>query len=296
MSSLDSPTTPLVTVIVVCHNYGRYLAEAIDSALAQTYSPLQVLVIDDGSTDDSVAVAKRYGDRIKLLTQPNAGLERTVNRAVAEASGELFCFLSADDVFDRTYVATLVSALQKRTYADFAYTRARYFGARTGLTRTVPFSAYLLAGRLNYVNGCALTRRQDYLAVGGYSEDLGDVGFDDWDFWLKMIEAGKRGTYVRQPLLRWRRHDAGSRNPETKERVARSVAAIRTRHAPLRRALSDFRGKLSYALDFILGVSELAVGYSRSETLLRAAERYSWNRFSRRHLPRLHEEQRRPAP
>jgi glycosyltransferase involved in cell wall biosynthesis len=295
MSSQEQAATPLVTVIVICHNYGHYLAEAIDSALGQSYSPLEVLVIDDGSTDDSVAVAEGYGDRIRLLTQPNAGLERTVNRAVAEATGELFCFLSADDVFERTYVATLVSALQQRTYADFAYARARYFGARTGLTRTVPFSASLLAGRLNYVNGSALTRRRDFLAVGGYSEDLGDVGFDDWDFWLRMIEAGKRGTYVRQPLLRWRRHDGGSRNPETDERVVRSVAAIRARHAPLRRALSDFRGRLSYTVDFVLGVSELAVGYSRFERLLRAAERHSWHRFSRRHLPRLQQERRRPT-
>jgi glycosyltransferase involved in cell wall biosynthesis len=291
----SSETSPLVSVIVICHNYGHYLAEAIDSALAQTYSPLEVLVIDDGSTDDSVAVAEGYGDRIRLLTQPNAGLERTVNRAVSEATGELFCFLSADDVFERTYVATLLSALQQRDYADFAYARARYFGARTGLTRTVPFSPYLLVGRLNYVNGSALTRRQDFLDVGGYSEDLGDIGFDDWDFWLRMIEAGKRGTYVRQPLLRWRRHDGGSRNPETDERVARSVAAMRARHAPLRNALSDPRGRLSYILDFVLGVSELAVGFSRFDTLLQAAERHSWNRFSRRHLPRFQEEQREPS-
>jgi len=293
---MTSETSPLVSVIVICHNYGHYLAEAIDSALGQTYSPLEVLVIDDGSTDDSVAVATGYGERIRLLTQPNAGLERTVNRAVSEAAGELFCFLSADDVFEHTYVATLVFALQERTYADFAYTRARYFGARTGVTRTIPFSPFLLVGRLNYVNGSALTRRRDFLDVGGYSEDLGDIGFDDWDFWLRMIEAGKRGTYVRQPLLRWRRHDGGSRNPETDERVARSVAAIRARHAPLRRALSGLRGKLSYVLDFVLGVTELVVGFSRFERLLRTVERHSWHRFSRWHLPRLEEERRQSTP
>jgi glycosyltransferase involved in cell wall biosynthesis len=289
MSNSDDVAGPLVTVIVVCHNYGRYLAEAIDSALAQTYSPLEVLVIDDGSSDDSVAVASRYADRIRLLTQANVGLERTVNRAVAAATGTLFCLLSADDAYAPTYVATLVSALHARNGADFAFSRARFFGARAGLTRTFPFSAYHVARRLNYVNGCALTRREDFLEVGGYSEDLGDLALEDWDFWLKMIEAGKRGTYVPQPLLRWRRHEGGSRNPEAEETLARSIAAIRDRHARLRRTLSDRRGNLAYGFDLAVAAIDLGVGFSRVEPILCAVERWSWRRFSRWHLPRLRE-------
>ena len=286
----SAESAPRVSVIVVCHNYGRFLAGAIDSALAQTYSPIEVLVIDDGSTDDSVEVAKRYEPRIRLLTQPNRGVERTVNRAVAEATGELFCFLSADDEFEPTYVAVLMDVLRRRAGVDFAYTRARFFGAKAGLTRTFPFSPYHIVRRLNYVNGCALMRRSDFLAVGGYSEDLGDIGLDDWDFWLKMIQAGKRGAYVRRPLLRWRRHESGSRNPEDPEQLTRSVAAIRARHARLRHAVSGVRGDVAFALDLALAAVDLAIGFSRSERLLQAVEDSSWRRFERWHLPRLRDE------
>jgi glycosyltransferase involved in cell wall biosynthesis len=282
----ENRSGPLVSVIIRSHNYGRYLPEAIDSALSQTYPSLEVIVVDDGSTDDSVAAAARYGDRIHLLTQANEGVERASNRAVTESHGELISFLDADDAFEPTYVATLVSAL-KRADADFAYSRARYVGAHSGLTRTFPFSPYHIARRLNYVNGCALTKKRDFVAVGGLSEDLDDVALEDWDLCLKLIEAGKRGTYVREPLLRWRRHETGSRNPEDDERLTHSVAAIRARHAPLVRVLSDSRGNIAYATDLAIAVLEFVLGFSRFPGLTRTAERLSWRRFTRWHLPML---------
>ena len=79
---------PLVSVVVLCHDYGRYLPEAIESALGQDYEPVEVIVIDDGSTDDSLAVASRYEDRVRVLTQPNQGLARTCNRGARKQSDD----------------------------------------------------------------------------------------------------------------------------------------------------------------------------------------------------------------
>jgi glycosyltransferase involved in cell wall biosynthesis len=279
--------SPLVSIIILCHNYGRYLAEAIESALAQTYRSVEVLVMDDGSTDDSLAVASGYADRVRIISHPNRGLERTCNRAVSECSGELFCFLSADDAFEPTYVEELVRALRHSPDAAYAYCRPLMFGARTGPMRCLPFSAYFLVKRTNFVNASALTSRADYLAVGGYSEDLGDHAFEDWDLWLKMLEQGKRGTYLRAPLLRWRRHEGGSRNPERGEREARSVTFIRSRHEKLVEAVDDVRGRTGYTRDFVIAATDVAAGWSRWPRLVRAAERASWRRFCRWHVPRL---------
>jgi glycosyltransferase involved in cell wall biosynthesis len=170
------PDSPLVTIIVLCHNYGRFLAEAIGSALAQTYSNLEVMVVDDGSTDDTLEVAARYGDSIRVVTHPNYGIERTCNDAVARANGRYFAFLSADDVFEPTYVEDLMRALRDSPDASYAYCRARLFGAQAGLATCFPYSAYILVGRLNYINGCALTARDDFLALGGYAEEVGKHG------------------------------------------------------------------------------------------------------------------------
>jgi glycosyltransferase involved in cell wall biosynthesis len=278
---------PLVTVIVLCHNYGRYLGEAIESALAQTYPNLEVLVMDDGSTDDSLEVAQRYADRVRIISQPNMGMERTANRAVAEARGELFCFLSADDALEPTYVERLAAALERTAEAAYAYCRPMLFGARTGPMRCLPFSAYFLVRRTNFVAGSALTRRADYLAVGGYTEDLGEHAFEDWDLWLRMLERGRRGTYVREPLLRWRRHETGSRNPEQGAREAAARAFIRARHAALRERVGGTRGTIAYTLDLAVAAADLLVGFSRWQPLLRFIERSSWHRYRCWHVPKL---------
>ena len=89
--------------------------------------------------------------------------------------------------------------------------------------RCLPFSAYFLVRRTNFVNKAALTRKDDFVAVGGYSELLGEHAFEDWDFFLKMLAAGKRGT-TSGAATRWRRHAEGSRNPEAEEEAARSAA------------------------------------------------------------------------
>jgi len=278
-----SEHVPLVSIIVLCHNYGRFLREAIDSALAQTYPNCEVLVLDDGSTDDSLEVARSYGDAVRVFTHPNMGIERTGNRGVEEARGEYTAFLSADDLFEPTYVEDLHRALAAVPEASFAYCRAQMFGADDRILRAFPFSPYLIALRTNYVNACALTRRADYIAVGGMS-DVGDITMEDWDLWLKMIEHGKRGTYVRKPLLRWRRHEAGSRNPDDRMRAA--VAAMHERHHELRAALGAPRARLRYLVDLGVAAADIPLGFSRWRWLVRLLERSSWRSFERAYLSR----------
>jgi glycosyltransferase involved in cell wall biosynthesis len=275
---------PLVSIIVLCHNYGRFLREAVDSALAQTYPNCEVLVLDDGSTDDSLEVARGYGDAVRVFTHPNMGIERTGNRGVDEARGEYTAFLSADDLFEATYVEELYGALAAVPKASFAYCRAQMFGADDRIMRAFPFSPYLMALRTNYVNACALTRRADYLAVGGMSE-VGDMTMEDWDLWLKMIEHGKRGTYVRKPLLRWRRHETGSRNLGD-DRMRAAVAAMHERHHELRAALGRPRARLRYLFDLGVAAADIALGLSRWPRLVRFLERSSWRSFEREYLRR----------
>jgi hypothetical protein len=215
------------------------------------------------------------------------GMERTANRAAQEANGELFCFLSADDILEPTYVERLQRALDRAPDAAYAYCRAMMFGARTGAMRCLPFSAYFLVKRTNFVVGSALTRRADYLAAGGYAEDLGEHAFEDWDLWLRLLERGRRGTYVRAPLLRWRRHEAGSRNPEEGAREAAAQAFIRDRHAALAQRVSGRRGAVAYGIDLSVAAVDLVVGFTRWLPLLRAVERSSWHRYRRWHVPKL---------
>jgi glycosyltransferase involved in cell wall biosynthesis len=272
---------PLVSIIVLCHNYGRFLPEAMESALGQDYPSLELIVIDDGSTDDSLEVASGYEDRAKVLSQPNQGLARTCNRGASEARGEYFVFLSADDRLESTYVSELIAALRRTPAASFAYCSAQLFGAASGVMPARPFSAFSLVRGQNYINGSALTLRADYLASGGYPEDLGEGAFDDWDFWLTMLERGKRGTYVPRPLLHWRRHERGSKDPASRGAAAAEAARIRARHADLYRRVSGLGGLFGYAFDRGVGLADRLFGISRSGRVLGWLERASWRRFRR---------------
>jgi len=282
---VTGPDAALVSIVIPSHNYGSYLGEAIESALGQTYQPCEVIVVDDGSTDDSRDVAAHYADRITLLTQADQGVESAVNRGVDAASGAYVARLDADDVLEPTYVAELLAALRRSPDAAYAYCPARQFGARTGVTRCFPFSAYIMARRTNYVHGSALLARADFLEAGGY-ESLGEHANEDWDFWLRLLESGKRGTFVRAPLLRWRRHPGGSRNPEG-ERLERSLGVLRQRHAALMDAVSGPRATIAYWFDLAIAAADIVFGFSRSHRLVRAIERRSWRRFQRRHALRL---------
>jgi hypothetical protein len=197
-----------VSVVIACHNYGRFLAEAIDSALNQTHHPMEVVVVDDGSTDNSVEVARRYP--VRLLTQPNSGICVTANRGIAASRGEFVLRLDADDRLAPTYVEETLAVLTAHPEADFAYTSVEYFGAETGTYEIEDFDVATLTER-NYIHASALMRRSGFDAAGGYDLGMRGSRYEDWDLWLRFAERGMRGLMVPKPLLQYRRHPAASR-------------------------------------------------------------------------------------
>ncbi|MBE9030420.1 glycosyltransferase family 2 protein [filamentous cyanobacterium LEGE 11480] len=112
---------PLVSILINNYNYGRYLAEAIDSALNQTYSPVEVIVVDDGSTDDSAAVLATYADRVQVVQKENGGQASAFNCGFAASQGELICFLDADDWFKPDKVARIVEVFTADATVEWCF-------------------------------------------------------------------------------------------------------------------------------------------------------------------------------
>ena len=110
-SELNS-TLPLVSVIIGNYNYGRFLKQAIDSIFNQTYEHVELIVVDDGSTDNSREIISLYGGRLISIFQPNSGQEATFNKGVERATGEIICFLDADDYFHPEKISKVVQAFQ----------------------------------------------------------------------------------------------------------------------------------------------------------------------------------------
>lgn len=199
---------PLVSVVIPCFNYGRFLGEAIESVLRQTHSPIEVIVVDDGSTDDTERVARGYPATV--LRQPNAGVCVAANAGFRAARGEFVMRLDADDRLVCTYVQKTLAGLQDDPGSDFAYTDVAYFGASTGTYAVEPFTPESLVER-NYVHASALMRRVSLQRVGGYNVNMTSARYEDWDLWLGFVERGMRGLYVPGQLLLYRQHAAPSR-------------------------------------------------------------------------------------
>lgn len=116
----------LVSIIICNHNYERYLSAAIDSALAQTYKPIEVIVIDDGSTDRSRDVLNRYLDRAHIVFKSNRGQASALNAGFHEARGDIICLLDADDVFEPEKVARLVEIFERNPEAGWVFHELDY--------------------------------------------------------------------------------------------------------------------------------------------------------------------------
>ncbi|MEW6659546.1 MAG: glycosyltransferase [Thermodesulfobacteriota bacterium] len=203
---------PTVSVIIPCYNYARYLPEALHSVLAQTYQDFEVIIVNDGSTDDTAAVARQLVEdhpqyRIRLINQKNTGQPAFPrNRGVTASKGKYILFLDADDLIEPTFMEECLRVLHTDPSIAIAYTDRLDFD---GVDQVVLAGDYNFS-RLKYANHisyCALFRREVWDAVGGIRTNVKAV--EDWDFWVAAGAKGFLGRRIPKPLFKYRRHDTG---------------------------------------------------------------------------------------
>ena len=194
------------SIIVPCWNAGTCLGGAVRSALEQTYDDLEVIVVDDGSTDaETLRILKESSwPRTRAIFQANAGPAAARNRAVAEATGEYILPLDADDIFEPTYAAKAAAVLDAQQEVGIVYCRATKFGVEQGPWVLNDYSPEELAiGNVIFVS--AMFRKADWSAVGGFDEALLH-GLEDYDFWIKLVQMGRKVVRLDESLLRYRTH------------------------------------------------------------------------------------------
>ncbi len=211
MAAVNVQSKPIVvSLIIPCYNYAHFLPEAVASVVAQTYSAWEIVIVDDGSRDATLAVAQQlivaYPERqIRLFHQPNAGAAAARNTGARAAQGELLVFLDADDLLDPAFLERTVSQLQARPELGFVYTGMRMIGDDDHVWPSVPFDLRWLALD-NFIPQHALVRAKAWQQVGGFDAAHFPHGFEDWDFWLRVVQSGWLGAHIAAPLVSYRRH------------------------------------------------------------------------------------------
>jgi glycosyltransferase involved in cell wall biosynthesis len=234
---------PLVTAIIPSYNYGQFVTEAVDSALAQT-TPVEVIVVDDGSTDDTQERLAPYGDRIRVIRQPNAGLSAARNTGIREARGEWIALLDADDYWHPNKTE-LQLACAARTGVDFLGTLGRSRGelpAQLGEPSVVPLLLRDFFIWTPIGPSSVMIRRRCFAEVGHFDETLRAV--EDRDMWLRLV--------LRFPAIRienactfYRQHEGqmsrrGDRMHRSFKMVLDKFFRAHPEHAPLEREAYSF--------------------------------------------------------
>lgn len=271
---------PTVSVIIPCYNGERYIREAVDSALDQTHSTVQVIVVNDGSTDRTAAILDEFGDRITIVNQPNRGLASARNAALPVARGEWLAFLDADDCW---VAHKLERQLQLADDAvDLIYTDRVNVGDRGGLPElhSELFSLYegdvffdLLAIGNVITASSVLMRRAAFIKLGGFF--LGAPGTEDWDLWVRVAAHGTIRV-CREPLVFYRLHCSNMSRTDSRMRTSRIAVTRRALEHPRGRTLTRSQRRriwcktlMSNAADAFrsgnslaaLGINLLAAGY-----------------------------------
>lgn len=225
-----------ISVIIPTHNYARFLPMAIESVLAQTRPADEIIVVDDGSTDDTAAIVARYAERgVRYLYKENGGVSAARNLGIRESRGSLIAFLDSDDEWLPGKLALQVAHMDAHPTAglvtgsdweiDDAGARAPWLNRRPPVGAQMMYPAILIENNIG-TPSLVMLRRRCLDRVGLFDEEVGLA--QDWDLWIRLAKEYPVGV-VGAPLIRYRRHGASMSSGSVWRRY-RSNRAFHHRH------------------------------------------------------------------
>ena len=181
---------PKISVIIPVYNTGKYLSECLDSVLAQTFTDIEIICINDGSTDNSAEILKKYAKkdpRIHVITQKNAGVVVARNNGVKHSTADLIYPLDSDDIIVPNCLNTLYEKITHSKYR-VVMSNAKMFGRFNGFFQQPKLNKLQMYGYHECCIISALFYRDDFIKFGGYCTDFNGYGGDDMDYWLNYID------------------------------------------------------------------------------------------------------------
>lgn len=247
---------PLVSVIIPCYNHEEYVRKSLTSVIEQTYKNIEIIVIDDGSKDNSVEVLKELQktNTFILETQQNMGVCKTLNKAISLSTGEYISILASDDYWDKTKIEKQVKLFQLNLNSQFCFTQALEFDSETEKTIRIfpkkPLQGKVLKKvflRQHVPAGSMMFSKKLFDKLKGFDENLKE---EDWDFVIRSA-ATTDFISIREPLFFYRSHETNIMKTRGREEIFKQKVLLLTKNFNL---VSPFRWYISITLHFFYDI------------------------------------------
>lgn len=256
MPSEDPKSWAPIAVVVPAHNAGKTISAALTSVLQQVPGPREVVVVDDGSTDNTASIVRSFWPRVRLIQQPNSGVSAARNAGIAATASEWIAFLDADDEWYPNKLASQLALANATPCAVLIAGTARYIDSRERLLHTGRAAGAgalfprLIRGNI-IVTSSVLVRRSALNVAGGWFRQDLSLG-EDWELWLRL---SARGEFVlaREPVVKYRVASSGRYSSDTIQRSYQIILAalredVRAKEALSPRAIRRYVSGLHFAV------------------------------------------------
>ena len=248
---LDKKYEKKVSIIIPCYNQEKFVSEAIESALNQTYKNVEIVIVNDASKDNSSEVIKEYAQKHRNILffdeKENRGVVKSRNLAIEASSGDYILPVDADDKIDPTFCEKAVKILDSDDDIKIVYSRVQLFGTRNKEFKLEAFNPNRIIFN-NCIPNTAMYRKSDFMAVGGYKEYMKE-GLEDWDLWLSILEItqnkGKCAYKINEKLLLYRQFDSITRSDTNLNKMNELYVNMLVHHSELYKNIPAFYEHIS---------------------------------------------------
>jgi glycosyltransferase involved in cell wall biosynthesis len=195
----------LISIIIPCYNSEGTLQSTLKSVSDQSFQNWEAIIINDGSTDETEEIALKWSKvdkRFKYFSKQNEGLGKTRNFGIERAEGKYILPLDSDNLVGKDFVSAALKIFENNPEIGVVHGNAEYFGDRTGIWVMGKFDLQKMLVH-NYIDACAIYKRDLWTAVGGYDEKMPHQGHEDWEFWLALGSLNVPFCYLNEITFKY---------------------------------------------------------------------------------------------
>ncbi|MFA9189973.1 glycosyltransferase family 2 protein [Flavobacterium sp. FZUC8N2.13] len=196
---------PIISIIIPCYNSEATLNKTFNSVIEQEFQNWEALIINDGSTDDTEKIALEWvnkDNRFKYFSKQNEGLGKTRNFGINKATGTYILPLDSDNLIERDFIQDAINVFENNPEIGVVHGHAEYFGEQTGIWKVDDYQLEKILVH-NYIDACAIYKKELWKKVGGYDQNMPHQGHEDWDFWIALGIHGVKFYHLKKITFKY---------------------------------------------------------------------------------------------